>query len=294
MKGYSLAFLAAVLWGVSGTLAQYLFVNRQIDPGWLVSFRLIISGLILLAHSLRKNPAAVVAPWKHGRDRIDLIVFGILGMLAVQYTFFVTITLSNAATATILQYLGPIFIASYYSAIERRLPIARDLIAIIFAMIGTFLIVTHGSLDTMSISEEALMWGILSAVALATYSILPVNLLNKYETSVVIGWAMLIGGIGLSFKHSPFTITGVWDSTTFIFVFLIILLGTLVAFYAYLTAVKLIGATVTSLLACAEPLSAAIIAVFWLKVPFGIYDWIGMICILITIALLAKNEPNKQ
>lgn len=294
MKGYGLALLAAVLWGVSGTLAQYLFVNRQIDPGWLVTVRLLISGSVLLVHSLKKNSAAVLAPWKHGRDRIDLIVFGIFGMLAVQYTFFITIKLSNAATATILQYLGPIFIASYYSAKERRLPIARDLIAIIFAMVGTFLIVTHGSLDSLSISELALFWGLISAVALATYSILPVNLLNQYETSVVIGWGMLIGGIGLSFIHSPFTVPGVWDTTTFIFTFLIILLGTLVAFYSYLTAVKLIGATITSLLACAEPLSAAIIAVIWLNVPFGIFDWAGMICILITIGLLTKKESNKQ
>ena len=290
MKGYGLAFLAALLWGVSGTLAQYLFQYRAFNFEWLVTFRLIVSGAILLTIPLFTKRAALVAPWKNGRDRIELIVFGIFGMLAVQYTFFVTIKLSNAATATILQYLGPIFIAGYYSFKEKRLPIARDLLALFLAMLGTFLIVTHGSLEGLTISTEAFIWGLLSALALATYSILPVNLLNKYETSVIIGWGMLIGGIGLGFKHSPFDVEGIWDSTSVLLTVLIIIFGTLVAFYSYLTAVKLIGATITSLIACAEPLSAAIIAVFWLNVPFGYYDWLGMFCILFTIGLLAKKS----
>ena len=52
----------------------------------------------------------------------------------------------------------------------------------------------------------------------------------------------------------------------------------------------MIGAQTTSLLASAEPLSATVMAVFWLNVPFGLMDWIGTICIVFTILLLAKGE----
>lgn len=289
LSGYLLAILAALLWGISGTFAQFLIQNRTIDPGWLVTVRLLVSGILLLAIPAFKKPKSIFAPWKNKTDSIEILIFGVLGMLAVQYTFFVTIKHSNAATATILQYLGPVFIACYFSIKEKRLPVAQEIVAIFFALLGTFLIVTHGSLDSLSISIPALIWGLASAIALATYSITPEGLLKRHDTTVVIGWGMLIGGVALSFINNPFAVSGNWDLITFLLAAFVILPGSLVAFYSYLTAVKIIGPTKSSLLACAEPLSAALIAVFWLHTPFGLYDWAGMIFILLTIALLTKK-----
>ena len=42
-----------------------------------------------------------------------MILFGLFGMLAVQYTYFASIKEGNAAVATLLQYLAPIFITVY-------------------------------------------------------------------------------------------------------------------------------------------------------------------------------------
>lgn len=292
ITGYTLAFLASLLWGVSGTLAQFLFQHRQISPEWLVTIRLLISGLILLSIPTFKNRKAVYAPWINKRESIDLLCFGIFGMLAVQYTYFAAIKHSNAATATILQYLGPVFIACYYSCKEKRLPLRKEAMAIVLALSGTFFIVTHGSLESLSISGPAFFWGIGSAVALAVYSILPIRLMNNHDAAVVVGWGMLIGGIAFSIMYSPFRVPGVWDTQSYLYTAAIILLGTAVAFYSYLVSVKIIGATIASLLACAEPLSAAIIAVIWLNVTFGLYDWIGSGLILITIGLLTKGESK--
>ena len=251
---------------------------------------MLFAGSLLLLISAFKNKKSLLLPWKNKSDSIALINFGLLGMLAVQYTFFITIKHSNAATATVLQYIGPVFIACYYSFKEKRVPASYEIAAIVFALIGTFLIVTHGQLDKLSMTPTAFVWGIISAVALATYSIIPVNLLNKYEETTVTGWGMLIGGISLSFVHAPWRVTGIWDLYTVLCTLFIFFFGTAVAFYCYLKAVKTIGATTTSLLACAEPVSAAIIAVVWLNTPFGIFDWSGMIAILITILLLTKTK----
>ncbi|UOF02673.1 DMT family transporter [Bdellovibrio reynosensis] len=290
--GYSLAFLAALMWGISGTLAQFLFEQRSVTAEWLVTIRLLVSGVILLSYPLWNTKAQVIAPWKNKRDAFELIAFGILGMLAVQYTYFAAIKHSNAATATILQYLGPVFIACYYSVKEKRIPIPKELIAIFLALFGTFLIVTHGSIESLSMSNEALFWGISSAVALAVYSILPIRLMERYDAKIVVGWGMLIGGVAFSLINSPLAVPGVWDMKSYLFTAAIIIFGTTVAFYSYLLSIKIIGATKASLLACAEPLSAAIIAVIWLNVTFGLFDWIGTACILATIALLTKEEAK--
>lgn len=293
LSGYFFAFTAAILWGISGTLAQFLFQNRDLSPEWLVTVRMLLASVVLLAPPILKNPKAVIAPWKNKHDRLSLIMFGIFGMLAVQYTYFVTINKSNAATATVLQYLGPVFIALYYSIKEKRIPVVKEITAIAFALVGTFLIATHGSFETLSVTPEAFWWGIASAVALATYSILPINLMNKHNAAIVVGWGMLIGGVSLSFIYKPWNIQGAWDGKTFLFVAGIVFLGTALPFYLYLRSVKMIGATIASLLACVEPLSAAVVAVLWLGVKFGIMDWLGTVCILMTVAVLSLAQRLK-
>src|SRR5690606_32302858 len=114
-------------------------------------------------------------------------------------------------------------------------------------------------------------------------------LLGKYKSSVVIGWGMLSGGLGFGLLRTPFSIDGIWDLQTYLYTTFIVLFGTLIAFYAYLTAVKILGGQKTSLLASAEPLSATILAVLWLNVPFSGMDWLGSFCIISTIFLLSRK-----
>ncbi|SHF98990.1 DMT family transporter [Pedobacter caeni] len=294
IKGTLLAVTAAILWGVSGTCAQYLFQHRGINPEWLVTMRLLISGMLLLSFAATKKNNNILAIFKERKDAIQLILFSILGMLAVQYTYFAAILHSNAATATILQYLGPVIIACYLAFQKRKFPGLQESFAILLAVAGTFFLVSHGSISSLSISGWALFWGISSAVALAYYSLQPIRLLHKWDAAIVIGWGMFIGGIALSFVHQPWDIEGTWDFNTYGLFAFIILFGSLFAFYAYLVSVKLVGATVASLLACTEPLSAAFLAVLWLNVRFGYYDWLGTLLILITIVLLSINKKENS
>ncbi|SES22051.1 DMT family transporter [Pedobacter rhizosphaerae] len=289
LKGFLLAILAATLWGVSGTFGQFVFSNRGVDPAWLVTVRCLSSGLILLALGYFRFGLNIFNIWKSNTDILALLIFGLIGIPLVQYTYFAAIQHSNAATATVLQYAGPALIAIYLAIVNKRLPGVFSMLAIVLAIAGTFLLVTHGSFNSLSISGLALFWGINSAVALAFYSIQPIKLLHRYHAIVVIGWAMLIGGIAFSFVRVPWQVEGTWDLDTYISTAFIIFLGSVVAFYAYLSAVKWIGAQTTSLLASAEPLSAALISVFWLKVSFGSMDILGSVLILLAIFLLARK-----
>lgn len=292
LTGYFYALSAAILWGVSGNFGQFLFQQRAISIEWLVVVRLLIAGVILLALSVSQGKKDFWLIFKNKQDSFHLILFTFLGIVAVQYTYFAAIKHSNAATATVLQYIGPVLIAVYLAIIHKKLPGKNHSLAILLAITGTFLLVTHGSFESLSISREGLFWGLMSAIALAYYTVKPVKLLNKYPSALVIGWGMLIGGIGFSLIHAPWKVSGDWDIYTWIFTIFIIIFGSLISFYIYLLAVKMIGAQTTSLLASAEPLSATVMAVFWLNVPFGVMDWIGTICIVITVLLLAKSESK--
>jgi drug/metabolite transporter (DMT)-like permease len=203
------------------------------------------------------------------------------------------INASNTATATVLQFTAPAMIAVWLALTRRRLPGLREIAAIALAMLGTFFLVAHGKMGALSISLLALFWGLASAVAAAFNSIQPAKILRQYGASAVGGWGMVVGGIALSFVHPPWKAQGMWDTTSYIFLAFIILFGTLAAFYLYIKALRLIGAQKSSLLTCAEPLSAALLAVFWLGVSWSGMDWLGTACILATIALLAKEQSEE-
>lgn len=293
-KGFLLALSSAVMWGVSGTCVQFLFQHRQINTEWLVTVRLLVSGFLLLCFAQSQREISIWAIWKNKKDGLSILLFSIIGMLAVQYTYFAAIHASNAATATILQYIGPVIIAAYLALRRKKLPTALEVFAIVLTLSGTFLIVTHGSFKSLSLSGIALFWGIISAFALATYTLLPLNLLKRYDSSVIVGWGMLLGGVVFSFVHAPWHISGQFDTTTFLLIGFIIFFGSLLAFCGFMISVKIIGPTNASLLSCTEPLSSTVLAVLWLKVPFGIYDWLGTACILLTIILLAINEKQDK
>lgn len=44
-KGLVMVLVGATLWGLSGTVAQRLFQDEGFTPGWLVTMRLLVSGI---------------------------------------------------------------------------------------------------------------------------------------------------------------------------------------------------------------------------------------------------------
>lgn len=96
-----------------------------------------------------------------------MILFGLFGMLAVQYTYFASIKEGNAAVATLLQYLAPIFITVYLLFKWNVRPSKIDFISITLSLVGTFLLLTNGSVHNLAVSTPAIIWGILSGLSLA-------------------------------------------------------------------------------------------------------------------------------
>ncbi|WP_017754193.1 DMT family transporter [Calidifontibacillus oryziterrae] len=290
--GIFLVLTGAILWGLSGTVAQYLFQVKGLSPGWLITIRLTTSGLLLLLISALKYKRSFLNIWKSKSDRFPLLLFALFGMLTVQYTYFVAIEASNAATATFLQYLAPALIAIYYVIVNRKLPVGKEQLALIFAIVGTFLLVTKGTLESLSITKAALFWGITSAFALAFYTIQPRNLLKKWDSITITGWGMLIGGLAISFIHPPWEFQGSLSVGSLFFILFVIVFGTLIPFYCYMESLNYISPSETSMLASIEPLTAAIVSVAWLKTSFVVMEWLGAAFIVATIILLSNHKQE--
>lgn len=293
IKGILLVITGAMFWGISGTVAQYLFHNMKFSAEWLVVIRLLMSGIILLLYTLSKNNKNIWSIWKLKHNALSLILFGIIGMLGAQYTYFAAIEYGNAATATILQYLSPIIITCYLAISTKKFPTLRETTSILLAILGTCFIITKGNIHSLAISRLALFWGVISAFTAAFNTVQPRSLLARWDSSLVVGWGMIIGGISFSFIHPPWHFTGQWSITSALSVAFVVIFGTLLAFYCYLESLKYIQPTETSILSSVEPLSAAFLSVIWLHVHFGIPEWLGTLCIISAIIILSTSKNNK-
>lgn len=284
LRGVLLIVAAATAWGMGGVSGQYLFQGYHADAVWLVMVRQVIAGvLFLLFAKFKHNDVLQILR----EDFKAIVAFSFIGVLGAQLGFYHTISLCNAATATVLQYMAPVFVMLWMSLKHKTFPEGREILGIVCAIIGVFLISTHGNLDTVVLSPAALLIGLYSAVAYAYYTVMPVELLKKYSATVVIGWGQLLSGLGMMLFKSPLAIPQGWDQHA-TFAFLYLLFGATIASYSlYLAGLKIVGPTKASLISCAEPLASIIAVVVLLGTVLTFEDLLGMGCIIFTVLMLS-------
>lgn len=291
-KGIVLVLIGAIFWGIGGTVSKKLFQQYAIDVDWLVTTRLLIAGVLLLSvQYFTKDRSQIFGVWKTRRIAVPLIIFGLLGMLGVQYTYMASIEHGNAAVATLLQYLAPVMIIIYLLLRKQSVLTRADMLTVSLALFGSFFLLTNGSLSQLSVPPLAITWGILSGVALAFYTLYAIPLLKQFDSLVIVGWAMIIGGFALSFIHPPWRVDlSSFTLETYFYLIFVIIFGTMIAFWFYIESLQSLAPKESSLLGSVEPLAAVLTTVFWLKEPFGIYQWLGTLFIMMMIVMLALNK----
>lgn len=293
-KGAIITLGAGILWGFSGCCSQYIFDNYTIPPLNLTVLRLVTAGLILVIMGFIKSGKSMLDIWKDRVSAAQLIIFSLIGLTLCQLSYMIAIQETNSGTATVLQYVGPVFIVIASCFLNHKLPSKKEIFSITLTAIGVFLIATEGNFHTMVITTKGLIWGLISAFALMFNNILPQKILEKYGSITVTGYAMLMGGIVLGIFSGSYK-EHLSIDLKFILAFLgIAILGTVISFTAYLYGLSLCGPVKASMLSSIEPVSATVIMMLWLKVPLHPVTILGFAFIIITIIILTRPEKNPQ
>ena len=293
-KGTLCCICAGAAWGFAGVCGQFLFDQRNWDVDFLIPMRMLIAGFLLMLVARKCEGGAGFRLLRQRRNAVDLLIFGILGLGLCQYAYYSTIRAANAATATVLCYLGPVLIILWQALRSRRLPERKEMMAVAVAVLGTFLLATHGDPTSLAISGAALFWGVLSAFATALYSVQPRRLTGACGTLTATGSGMFLAGIFLSLLRRPWDhVQGAFDLPAWLAFGTVVAVGSVLCFSLYFIGVSLIGPTRASILGATEPLVSTILSVFWLHVAFHGMDLAGFALIVSTIFLLALPGKKK-
>ena len=289
LRGMLLASLASSLWAISGISGEILFKQFNFSSDWLVSTRTLMSGILLFMIVIFIEKKSILRPLKNKWDSMGIILFGVAGMYLVQYTYFKTIELSNVSFATILQFTAPFFIFIYESIKNRKLPSILTITLLFMTILGVVFIATKGNFSNLSVSLEALLFGLVSAVMIAFYSTYPKKLLKKYGSITIVGWGMIIGSVISNIIHPIWEIQGDINTKSIIQVITVVILGTSIAYLIYIASLNYISSSLAGILTTFEPVLAAVLSVVIFGLKFSIIELIGFVLVFVSIFILEKR-----
>ncbi len=144
LRGMAYALAGGALWGFSGTAVSYLFRSSGIDPMWVMSVRMVLAGILFLLLSAVRGDRRPIELLRDKSAVRDLLLFTGGGLFLNQFSYLMAIQATNSATATVLQSLQLLPVAAVACVAGRRAPKRREVIGMVLALGGTFLITTGG------------------------------------------------------------------------------------------------------------------------------------------------------
>ena len=289
-----LVLLAGTMWAASGTAAQHFYTQSVHIPIELTQVRLFLSSALffLLAwwsgglrrgvRSLRRSPRLLV----------HLSIHGILGIMIVQFSYFMGIAEGDAAATTVIGYTSPAMMILYLAVRWRRLPSAAETGTVVVAVAGVFLLVTGGDIGRLSVPMACIVWSLISGATFTFAMIYPVHLLRLFDRFFLLAVCMLIGGVALLPMTQVIVDVGsFFTAETWLDLLVIIGLGTIVAFFAFNAGLRWLSPEETAITATIEPVASVLFAWLIFDTHFAALQIVGVV--LVIAAILTPNLLRK-
>lgn len=286
VRGLFFAGLGGVCWGFSGACAQLLTGTYGVTIPWLICVRLVFGAAFFLGIAWVKDSARFKDIPKR-KDLLSLLAaYAVLGVLMPQVCYLNAIYYTNAGIATVMERLGLIVVLVYTCIRLRRGPRAKEVLGVILALVGVFLIATQGNVGSLAIPPEGLAYGALLALSLLFYTVLPVKPLAAWGNFITTGLGMLIAGVVAWAVVQPWTIEVELSGEVVFYIVLMIVAGTICSYGFFMQGIKEAGSMRAGLMGCTEPVAATAFAALWLGTVFTPPALAGILFIIVMMFLL--------
>jgi drug/metabolite transporter (DMT)-like permease len=256
--GFLLVLLGACLFGAGGNVVKALF-KLGYTPLVLAQMRIWWAFVGLVLSLLLIRPALLRVS---RRELPALAVFGGIGLVGLQLSYYLTIARINIAVALLVEYLGLVAVTAFERYHRRQVVGARVWGALTLVLAGAFFAVGAYQPSLFSVNLPGVMLGLVSAAFFAFYLLRASTLARRLDT-----WTMLVYGFGAgSLLWAGFDIVSgtapPGDWRIWAVMGLVGLIGTLLPHGLFLMALRTIRPSSAGIVATAEPVFAGVIAFF--------------------------------
>ncbi|SEQ47677.1 EamA-like transporter family protein [Virgibacillus subterraneus] len=285
--GIGLVMLAAILWGITGGIAEIL-MNKGWNPTVISFYRGAIGLICIFSWFLFRAKQN----WPSSSSVYVWSTLAGVG-LAGNFTFyFLSIEASSIAIAATLMYTAPVFVLliSFLLRLERSTWLKWGCIVVI--LLGTFLLTGVYKSGSSSVNLLGAATGLGSgfSYALFIFSFKNASTFGKPQSILTIAF-FAFSLILLLFidHHEALSVITSGDVGWFL---LLGLVGAGVSFVFYIVGIKWTTPSTASMIAMIEPVTASLFGVLVLKDSLTIVQLVGMLIILATITILSVRQSN--
>jgi DME family drug/metabolite transporter len=276
---------AAVLWGTTGT-AQAL-APEGATPLAVGAIRMVIGGAALLVIALVRNAFSD----SQGSWSINTVVLGGLGLAAYQITFFSGVARTGVAIGTLVAIgSAPILAGLAETMIERSRPGKTWGAATLLGIAGAALLVTSGSSLSLDLAGMALAVGAGGSYAL--YTLASKRLLKNHSPDAAMAVVFCLAGVLMAPVFLTEPTAWLHETRGWLVALHLGLVTTALAYVLYGRGLKETSISSTVTLSLAEPLTAALLGVFFLGEPFTLQAVVGAILIFSGLVLLTRKPSG--
>ncbi len=259
LRGYLIVLGGTVIWALTGIFIKILLTRYGMATLTIAFWRvLIVAAFLLLALLALDAKLLRIAP----RDIGIFFLYGAIGIGIHQIVWISSVQMNGVAVATVIVYSSPALVAVVATRLLRERINRTKLIALGLTLVGCALVARAYDLRQVELNALGIAVGVGSAVTLATYSLMGRIVTRRYSawTSVFyaffFGWVLLLPAtVALgAIEPAGLPLDG-W--TTLVFLALVPTLG---GFAAYTIGLSHLPASVASILAAFEPVTAAVVA----------------------------------
>jgi drug/metabolite transporter (DMT)-like permease len=283
-----LVVLSALLFAAGGNAVKQLFrvgysplTLAQMRIWWAfvwLLLALVISRRGLLRVSRRELPA--------------LAIFGCVGLAGVQLSYYLTIARINIAVALLIQYLGLAGVVAFERRLRQRSLAGQVWAALGMVLAGTFFAVGAYHPALLRVNLPGIGLGLISAVFFAFYILRASALASRINP-----WTILFYGFGCAgVMWAAFDVVThaslPSDWRIWLAMALIGLIGTLVAHWLFLLALRTIRPSAAGIVATAEPVFAGLIAFIFLGDRLEPLQVLGALVIVAGIVTVQAGDAE--
>ena len=228
-----------------------------------------------------------------------MIMLGVFGYAGSSLAYLEAIQYSNAATATLLQFLFLPMVAGYEALTGSLRWTRRWTVTLFVAILGTLLLIVGTNFQIL-VTPIGLLFGLLAAVAGAYYNLGSRNYVRTYGAWWTTSWGFAIGGlVSLPFGILtlrgyllPATIGGITD--VLLLIGFVTVFGTLLAFSLYISGLEYLSATETGIASSSEPIMSAIASYAFLGIVLTLSQYFGGALIILAVILVATRRDQSS
>ena len=294
--------LAAALFGLNAGVSR-IPLRGGTPTDTFTTVRITTAFLAFVLIALVVDRSALRIP--RGRALLLITGLGIVGFAGVQWTYNIAINRLPLGIALLLEYLGPVLVVLWVRFARREHVHPRMWPALVLAVGG--LAVVSQVWRGMTLDGLGVTMALGAAVCFAAYF-----LLGEHTGSADVGrplhvilWAFGAATVMMNLVQPAWTADALGDDVSMLGRFAettipswgamawVVLLGTVAPFFLLLLALRVLSATVVSVVAMLEPVVAALVGWVWFAETLNPVQLVGMAAVLAGI-LLAQTARDVE